>query len=179
MPLGHKLAVPRAAVLALSLRKCLVQAFDPFTGKPYRAVEMVSWPRATRLRRAVPKVLAGLVIESFVPTKAAATVRNIFDRCGVLYPVSGEAARKVQKLGAVCCLSVSGGAARKVHKLDAACCLSVSGEAARKYTSLWATWLCRLPTLCRCQAGSARGSGCSASVCQCTVRRALGLSGAL
>ena len=59
---------------------------------------MVSWPRATRLRRAVPKVLAGLVIESFVPTKAAATVRNIFDRCGVLYSASREAARKPHRL---------------------------------------------------------------------------------
>ena len=64
-----------------------MQAFNPSTGKPYKAVEMVSWPRATRLRRAVPKVLAGLVIESFVPTKAAATVRNIFDRWGMLCPV--------------------------------------------------------------------------------------------
>ncbi|KAL3156021.1 hypothetical protein ABBQ32_013009 [Trebouxia sp. C0010 RCD-2024] len=55
-------------------------AFDYETGRPKRYVEMLSWPRAHRLHRALPTVLAGVFWESFVPTKAAATMRMVFNR---------------------------------------------------------------------------------------------------
>lgn len=57
-----------------------MQAFDHDTGRPKRYVEMLSWPRAHRLHRALPTVLAGVFWESFVPTKAAATMRMVFNR---------------------------------------------------------------------------------------------------
>ncbi|DBB03781.1 hypothetical protein WJX82_003590 [Trebouxia sp. C0006] len=55
-------------------------AFDYETGRPKRYVEMLSWPRAHRLHRALPTVLAGVFWESFVPTKAAATMRMVLNR---------------------------------------------------------------------------------------------------
>ena len=57
-----------------------LQAFDYETGRPKRYVEMLSWPRAHRLHRALPTVLAGVFWESFVPTKAAATMRMVLNR---------------------------------------------------------------------------------------------------
>ena len=57
-----------------------LQAFDYDTGRPKRYVEMLSWPRAHRLHRALPTVLAGVFWESFVPTKAAATMRMVLNR---------------------------------------------------------------------------------------------------
>ena len=62
----------------------VLQAFDYDTGRPKRYVEMLSWPRAHRLHRALPTVLAGVFWESFVPTKAAATMRIMFNRYFIL-----------------------------------------------------------------------------------------------
>ncbi len=64
-----------------------LQAFDYETGRPKRYVEMLSWPRAHRLHRALPTVLAGVFWESFVPTKAAATMRMVLNR--YLHPSTG------------------------------------------------------------------------------------------
>lgn len=65
---------------AFDYHLCHMQAFDYETGRPKRYVEMLSWPRAHRLHRALPTVLAGVFWESFVPTKAAATMRMVFNR---------------------------------------------------------------------------------------------------
>ena len=69
-----------AATVIFAQTCCAVQAFDYDTGRPKRYVEMLSWPRAHRLHRALPAVLAGVFWESFVPTKAAATMRMVFNR---------------------------------------------------------------------------------------------------
>ena len=63
-----------------STQRWSLQAFDYETGRPKRYVEMLSWPRAHRLHRALPTVLAGVFWESFVPTKAAATMRMVLNR---------------------------------------------------------------------------------------------------
>ena len=69
-----------AADAATVMHDCALQAFDYDTGRPKRYVEMLSWPRAHKLHRALPTVLAGVFWESFVPTKAAATMRMVLNR---------------------------------------------------------------------------------------------------
>ena len=73
-------------ISTLSIHVACSQAFDHDTGRPKRYVEMLSWPRAHRLHRALPTVLAGVFWESFVPTKAAATMRMVFNRCATTQP---------------------------------------------------------------------------------------------
>ena len=75
----------------LNLCRVCVQAFDHETGRPKRYVEMLSWPRAHRLHRALPTVLAGVFWESFVPTKAAATMRMVFNRCALVPDIAAIA----------------------------------------------------------------------------------------
>lgn len=67
-----------------------MQAFDYETGRPKRYVEMLSWPRAHKLHRALPTVLVGVFWESFVPTKAAATMRMVFNRCCSRYSLLAD-----------------------------------------------------------------------------------------